>query len=210
MWQLQSVSPSEWNVTVATAALELEDNANMRANFNIAFKDTFHTGSGTEAVESTLLFRGWRTFFISAQKKKKKKKMMITPTDKNTMEPGRSSYAEARSLFFCGRMNVHGWQSQTMACCPSSITVVTTSASWPLNWAGREEGVIKWPPTLRGKGCARIVYVPAYNLHAYTQTEPWPSLGLHCDVSVTDGHAVRRAILSVSNVHQHTQFVTLQ
>lgn len=140
--------------------------------------------------------------------------MTITPKDKNTMEPGRGSYAEARShglffFFFHGRLNVHGWQSQTMACCPSSITVVTTSASWPLNWAGREEGVIKWPPTLCGKGCARIVYIPAYDLHAYTQTEPWPSLGLHCDVSVTDGHVVRRAISSVSNIYEHTQFVTL-
>lgn len=79
----------------------------------------------------------------------------------------------------------------------------------PSTGLGGRRGVIKWPPTLCGKGCARIVCVPACDLHAYTQTEPWPSLSLHCDVSVTDGHAVRRAILSVSNIYQHAQFVML-
>lgn len=65
-------------------------------------------------------------FFFFKWRKCQKTKPQWSQADLAMQRPGHTN--------FCGRLHVHGWQSQTIACCPSSIIVII-SASWPLHWA---------------------------------------------------------------------------
>lgn len=114
MWQLQSVSQSTWDVTVATVALKLGDNANSMLILILPSRTHFMQGHASKCWPMQC--------FIYAYK------MMKIEKTENCVWPGRPSMQRLGHMDFGGARggggDIHGQQSLTMASCPSSIIVI--------------------------------------------------------------------------------------